>query len=497
MAPSMVLVYFVYGLAFFSMGLALLLESGRSPLLASGRVLRPLAVFGLVHGIHEWYEMFLQAGDSLGQPATTEMILMRLAILVISFTALIAFGLRVLRPQPAWSLRQMTLGAGLVGLYPVLYLLSGGLSGEMANAAWLVSADVLARYTLAIPGAALAAIALHRQAAGAQSEGRTAVARYLWVAAICFALYSATQAFVPASSIFPSNWLNAGLFLSLAGIPIQVVRALLAIGITVSLIHATQAVESERQRQFLEVQQSRLEALEQVRKDLIEREEMRKQLLRHVVIAQEDERARIARELHDETAQTLTAFSLHLATLRDSLPEAHLAGPSLAHLQELSRQMSQGIYRLVRDLRPAQLDDLGLVPALQYLAEEECRRVGLQVSMQVHGTRRRLDPLVETVLFRIAQEALTNAARYAGVQDAGLELFFKPDEVVLRVRDQGVGFDPDARLQPPHGWGLEGMRERAESIGARLQLWSAPGQGSLVEVVIACPEMVQSRDVEE
>jgi signal transduction histidine kinase len=180
---------------------------------------------------------------------------------------------------------------------------------------------------------------------------------------------------------------------------------------------------------------------------------------------------------------------LHLATLQDAIGRNPRAREAIHQLQALSRQMSKGIYRLVRDLRPAQLDDLGLVAALQFLADEESRRVGIHAHVEVSGRRKRLDPLVETVLFRVAQEALTNVVRHAAVLEASVELFFFPEMVTLRVCDQGVGFDPHAPPTPPHGWGLAGMRERVESVGGELRLVSSPGKGTIVEVDVPLPAM--------
>ena len=213
----------------------------------------------------------------------------------------------------------------------------------------------------------------------------------------------------------------------------------MAILVTVNLILAIQVVDREREEQLLSAQQERLEALEQVRRDLEERAALRRELLRHTVIAQEDERGRIARELHDETAQFLTALSLNLATLKNLVPKEKNILDLIEDLQSQTREMSQGIYRLVHDLRPAQLDDLGLVPALQYLAEAEYKRTGLQVELSISGERQRLNPLVETVLFRVAQEGLTNVVRHAQCEQARIELAFYPEQVVLHVRDEGVG----------------------------------------------------------
>ena len=454
----LVLVFFVYGLSFFSMGLAMALESGRSPLLAEARVLRPLAVFGFVHGSHEWLEMVLLLWGWLGLniPAYTSWV--RLGMLVFSFASLIAFGVFVLRPQEGFKPRDVYLGLVLLAVYITFVVISVVNTQHSTLNDWIQHADGLARYLLAVPGALLAALG--------------------------FGFYSLTQVFVPALDFFPARYVNAAAFLEWTGMPIQVVRALMALLITVGLIRATQFAEDERKRQFLAVQQARMDALERVQQELIEREALRRELLRHTVIAQEEERTRIARELHDETAQILTAFSLNLAALRDQLVEQPKLIDLLNRLQTLSKRMSRGIYRMVHDLRPAQLDDLGLAAALQYLSDEELKNSGLQVNLVVNGPRFRLDPLVETVFFRVAQEALTNVARYAEVDQAEVQLLSNSDQVILRICDQGVGFDVNEDLMPPKGWGLAGMRERADAIGGQLTIQSSPGKGTMVEIAV-------------
>jgi signal transduction histidine kinase len=288
--------------------------------------------------------------------------------------------------------------------------------------------------------------------------------------------------------------LNTATFIAITGVPVQMVRAVMAVVITVSLIVVIRAAEKERQRQFLAAQQARLDALQQVEKELIEREALRQNLMRHIVLAQEEERARIARELHDEVSQLLTAFSFHLAALRRAEINNTKAREQVDYLQGLSRQVSQGIYRLVHDLRQAQLDDLGLSAALLYLVDEQQRHTGLKTHVQISGERRRLDPLVETVFFRVAQEALANVARHARVQEAEMSLEFTPTQVALRVIDRGVGFDPQAPRSPDWGWGLAGMRERSDSIDGQLLIQSAPGQGTRIEIIVQHVPLLESME---
>ena len=470
---GIILIYLIYGLAFFSMGLALTLESGRSTRLLERRTLWLLALFGLLHGLHEWMEIVLLLVRWLGSPFPSGFDWLRVVWLSLSFVPLLVFAMLQQRSKPVFFI-----GCGLLLIFPIMVLVFLRVKIPQVTL-WL---DVLARYHFATPAAVLAGYAFWMRSNQVTSQGRTRLAGYLRWTAGGFVVYGITQVFVPYLDIFPANFINAGVFQSTLGFPVQLVRAGVAVLVTLALLKAIQYVERERQEELLAAQKARLEAYEQVQRELEERERMRRELLRHTVIAQEDERGRIARELHDETAQVLTAISLNLATLARFTTDG--GADILDRLQTLSRQMSRGIYRLVHDLRPAQLDDLGLVPALEYLGEQENKRTGLQVQLAVEGTRRRLDPLAETVIFRIAQEALTNVRRHAQVAQAQLKMTFLADGVAVQIRDEGLGFDPGQELVPPHGWGLAGMRERVESLGGSLTIQSAPGQGTLVEAVI-------------
>ncbi|MGZ6346146.1 MAG: sensor histidine kinase [Anaerolineales bacterium] len=479
----LLIVYFAYGLAFFGMGLTLALESERSPALTEARLLRPLAAFGMIHGVHEWLDSYLLQPVSGGIQLPPWVLWLRLGLLVASFCSLLIYGIETLRAQTIKPGISIFIVWGVLIAYEGFILGSAIFTYRIGTTLLVNLYDVLSRYLLAVPGAILAAIALRTEAINALGDGKTRVTVFLTWAAIGFGLYGLTQLFVPAIDMFPARLLNSTGFQTVAGFPIQVIRAILAVVITLSLLRATQIVEKDRQLQLLAVQQARLEALERIQEELTKREDLRRELLRHTVRAQEDERSRIARELHDETSQVLTAFSLDLATLKTVICDRDEVKTLVDRLQSFSKQMSQGLYRLVHDLRPAQLDDLGLIPALEYLKDDSVR-AGLEVAIKIQGHARRLDPIIETVLFRVAQEALHNVVRHAQIGQARILLDFKPQEITLKVEDSGAGFDPVQSFVPPRGWGMAGMQERVESVGGLLSIKSKPNIGTVVEVAI-------------
>ncbi len=215
----------------------------------------------------------------------------------------------------------------------------------------------------------------------------------------------------------------------------------------------------------------------------------RGELLHRIVSAQEAERQRVARELHDETGQALTALALGLKGTRETLKSnPRLAGEQMDELRAETTQALDALRQLVSDLRPSQLDDLGLPAALRWYVDDFSARVPAEAKMLISGTSRRLSADVESVLFRIAQEALTNVAKHANADHVVVELEFAPTLVRLSVRDNGSGFNPAEALKHRsrrRSYGLLGMKERADLVDGRLSVESRPGGGT--EVVVEVP----------
>ncbi len=216
-----------------------------------------------------------------------------------------------------------------------------------------------------------------------------------------------------------------------------------------------------------------------------QRQESLESYARQVTQAQEEERLRIARELHDETAQEL----VHLVRKLEQLGEAadsELAG-RIDELLKLSRQTLQSVRRFSRDLRPSVLDDLGLLPAIELAVEETDGRLQGGAHLVLTGSARRLSPPVELALFRIAQESLHNVERHAAEAAATVEVEFSPGSVRLVVSDDGGGCDLPANvsnLARAGKLGVLGMKDRAELVGGSFELDSAPGKGCRVSVEV-------------
>ena len=212
------------------------------------------------------------------------------------------------------------------------------------------------------------------------------------------------------------------------------------------------------------------------------REAMCKRLLGKVLTGQEEERARLARELHDTVGQSLTAVIMTTTAVENSLPDELITGKEkLANVRSIAVQTLHDLRSLIFDLRPEVLDDLGLGLALHSQVKKYLEPAGVQVQLRAAGLKDELPAEVETAVFRVVQEAITNIARHAHASKANISLTKKDNRLIVRVEDNGVGFDPEQVMQrQQHAWGLRGMEERITLLEGRFYVGSRPGNGTLV-----------------
>jgi signal transduction histidine kinase len=207
--------------------------------------------------------------------------------------------------------------------------------------------------------------------------------------------------------------------------------------------------------------------------DLSER--VSRDAMRRAVEAQELERKRLARELHDETGQALTSILLGLKSVEQAV-DSEEGRAGLASLRELVVSTLQNVRRLAVELRPSALDDFGLTPALERLVHTYRQHTALPVHLEIQLGDVRLPSEVETTLYRMVQEALTNVAKHADASAVSILLTRRPSSVALVVEDDGTGFELDGVRDG--GLGLSGMRERVALVGGRLRVEAAPGKGT-------------------
>jgi signal transduction histidine kinase len=222
---------------------------------------------------------------------------------------------------------------------------------------------------------------------------------------------------------------------------------------------------------------------------LAENEHRFRRISMGVLRAQEAERRRISYELHDGVGQSLTALKIQLDLVAQSPVDS--IGGSIEQLCSLANLALQDVRQLSRLLRPHMLDDLGLLPTLRWLFRSFEQSSGIHVEFQQDGMDRRFDPDLETLVFRIIQEAVTNSAKHARTSSIEVRGLATASRVFVTVQDLGVGFDAEAILEPSSrngGFGIRGIRDRVQLFGGRFLLHSEPGAGTLIEVEVPLGE---------
>ena len=506
---NIIIVYFLYGLAFFTMGLAIWMESNRTSEYRIARAFWLLAGFGIVHGVHEWFEMFQKLSESGAANIPDALLLneIRIPHLVLSFLLLMVFGVRLLYSTHRRDKNENKFALAVAGVFFLIWLVSVLITRwvyDPTQQELLDASDVLSRYILAIPASLLAAWAIVLERKSYLKQGKAGFGRDLQWAAWALIVYGIIGQLFPKESIlFPSTIINSELFLEIFGIPVQFFRATQAALMAFFFIRALRAFEVERQKHLVKAQADRKKAREeafeaqkqvqvQTEKLNIElkgREEMLGELLHQVVSAQEGERRRVARELHDGTRQILTGLGLGLAAAGETTKtNPELAAQQLTDLKKLNAQALQELHHVIRDLRPSVLDDLGLVPALNAQVRDFESRTGVRIDFEVKGRKRRIRPDLETIIFRIAQEALTNIAKHAEAEAVNVRLTIKPSSMKLTIADDGRGFDADEVLyrnvSQRSAWGLLGIQERVALVGGFCSIESEPGKGTTIRATI-------------
>ena len=460
------------------MGIGIIIELGHGTDERLRRALRPLAAFGLIHGMHEWSEMFLILYETyLGGKTSNLWEGVDLGVLAFSFLSLAAFGSFLLTQSESRQRYSLLIPLIMATVWAFGLLILRGIfpPEEIYNIG-----DVWTRYTLAIPASIIAAIGLINQQRQFRREGLGSFGTDCLWAAIAFIWYGMVgQIFTRPSSLPPSNVINSVLFFDIFGFPVQLLRALAAIMAALFIIRFLRSIEYQIRLKINTLQEAQIQESRQ-------RDEMRGEMLKRIVAAQEAERQRVARELHDATGQSLTAIGLGLRSISSAMKTDHSKAESnIIRLETLVDDALNELQRLISDLRPSHLDDLGLTATLRWYTNEINRRIPIEVSLDVNECPDDLPMEIKTAIFRIVQEAITNVIKHANASHAVVLVTCNKGMVTVNVIDNGDGFDSSKIFNPNRpSWGLIGMKERASLLNGEFIIKTEPGSGTSVEIKI-------------
>ena len=456
------IILFAQGLVFFSLGFAVWLQRRRATRLTLSSSLIWLAAFAFVEALAVWGYVFVPIQATYVDDGVIEALeILRASIQVAAFLFLVQFGLRLFSLPPVWR-------RSLTGLSILAAALISGVTALVATeqgwgvAEWESAVVAVSRYSLLLPGAALAAVGLWRQRAELGDAGMTGIKPYAGAAAAVLGLYAVVAGLIVAPGpVTPGGIGDAEGWFDLTGLPLEVVRGVAGLVLCVLAVKLLEIFDVEAKQQ--------LEALDRAR-------------------AIAEERARFRRDLHDGTIQSIYAAGLHLEAIAIRTEDPAVRAEVREVVSDLNAA-TDGIRDYIRALAQPTATPEVLATGLGELTRRVSDETGRPVRFAVEGLASS-GPLPDEAgqhLEQILREALSNTARHAGVCSVRVNLVFGPDELDLMVADDGcgpggLGTAPDA---PGRHEGLRNMRERARRLGGRLEVAENPSGGT--RVVLAVP----------
>lgn len=449
------LVYFVYGLVFFTLGITVLLQTRNYSRLRLARNLPWLGWFGVLHGLYEWGDIFIPIQVSnMGEHYFSIFDFLQHGLLAVSFWCLFQFGVELLRPaSKAWRwirlIPSMVLILWAIGPMILGYIFTPDIHQ------WHGFANAMTRYLLCIPGAILSGIGLIRQAR-LQIEPLKVprIGNMLKVAAAALFAYSLFAGLVtPAATIFPASVVNADWFTATFHVPPPVFRSLIGLVLLVSITLALEVFNIETDRMIRRMEQGQVITVE---------------------------RQRFARDLHDGALQQVYASGLLAQSLRKKID-----GKAADQADQLIETINQAIEQL-RAFLPhhnPEPDSIDLVGALTPIIEEAQRNISITTSWDSNEIPS-LSPEQTSHLAAFVNEALSNVIRHSRSDTADIRLFCKDQHLIVEITDQGIGIPAEA--EP--GFGLKNMRDRARLLGAALSIESGKAKGTTVTLNLPMEE---------
>lgn len=457
-----IVVVFGYGLVYFLFGFALTLYSRRPSTLTVARALPLLGTFGILHGIAEWGPVFIPIQASfISSQAIIVLWAVQGVLLALSFAFLLQFGLALLGAGMPQRFRRSVSAWGwaVFGLWLIIYVFSAWRTGSDLVVSWLDAGEVWARWLIALPAALVTSYALYLQT---DEFRRLAVPRLLTVlqlAVVSFASFAFVSGLiVPQSYMTLSRILNTDAVFITTGVPTEMWRGFVGLAISLSVVRMLEIFDVEEAR--------RLEAAHRVETVL-------------------NERDRIARELHDGIIQHLYAVGLNLegiwAQLEDDPTESR---SRIEYVMGKLDESIRDIRQYITNLRSPVDDERSLEESVALIAAEFREAFGVAVTLDTNGEKEtRMRPEALNHLRQIVRESLTNAVRHGGAKRMHVLVAAGPEEVTVKVSDNGSGFDPGAAWDGA-GNGLRNMERRAQLMNGTFAIAGGPGRGTTVTVTV-------------
>ncbi len=456
----MIVVFFIYGMSFFLLGVVVLLRAQRDSGFWVERHLWLLAAFGLLHGLNEWLDMFLLIGTSQwSESAITSVTICRFFVGQVSYLLLLQFGIALVlhgRNRCSWC------SPAVLCAYTA-FIIGFAFAGWRSDFSrqWFLISDVTMRYIVAFPGGLLTGIGFLRERRNPEIVRLKASAVHwgLTGLGVSFCLYAVLAGLVvKPATFFPASVFNYENFTRLTTLPVQVFRAACAIAALTFAGKALRVFDFRTRRELATA-------------------------YREIIQTSNREQARIGQDLHDGLGQQLAGIAYMSKILEkrlgERLPEEASTARQIREDLDDAIDITRG---LARGLHPATIEQHGLSFALREMAENTERVFGLHCIPEIDAEIVITDNAAAAHLFRIAQEAVSNAARHAGASTISVGLHTRGKEIELSVQDDGCGIAAEANAG--NGIGLQIMHYRAEVTGATLDIASRPGRGTVVRAVL-------------
>lgn len=456
-AVNHMIIFFVYGEAFFVLGLAIALQLWKHSRLPLTRTLPWLAAFGFTHGFHEWGHLFIAIQATYVPPSVVHfLVILRAFLVALSFVFLFQFGIETLRPLPEKIRLVRYLPLSLF----IVWIWYGSVLTRTLDdpSKWYINVSDIARYTLGFPGAAIASYGLYHQSQDLKQRVRLprSIARSFTLAALSLLGYALIGGLVvPSADFFPADTLNTQLIYNVTSVPVEIWRSVLGLALAVAVIRALELFHLEIERRLTEMEEQQ------------------------VMLA---ERERIGRELHDITLQSIYAAGLLLRTAERNVQQTQVdvALEQIHHSIRLLDDTITSIRQYIGHLQaPSTFHSLkaGLLELIQQSLIESLLDVETAIDVPDDRT---LTPDQIRHLLAIINEALSNVVRHAHAQHVLIRATASEHYLCLQIQDDGQGIVPDYVV----GYGLRNMQERVRMLGGQLTLTSQPGHGTAVKVEI-------------